>query len=137
VNSCHPNRKLKNLVKQCFTTKCSNSSVALFTQSKKQFALEKGFAARLGIFDSFSAHSQDPSSVANVGLHFPHLVFEDELEASFFQSFFCHRLKFFLNVRKYQLGLVSAVAENFTTNMRQITKISQQRNQAGGCINRQ
>jgi len=57
-------------------------------QSKKQFALEKGFAARSGIFDSLTAHSQDPSSVANVGLHFPHLVFEDELEASFLCSNF-------------------------------------------------
>ena len=100
VNSCHPSRQLKNLVKQCFTTKCSNSSVALFMQSKKQFALEKGFPARLGIFDSFPAHSQDPSSVANVGLHFPHLVFEDDLEARFFQSFFCHRLKFFFKCPK-------------------------------------
>ena len=100
VNSCHPSRQVKNLVKQFFMTKCSNSSIALFMQSKKQFALEKGFAARSGIFDSFTAHSQDPSSVANVGLHFPHLVFEDELEARFFQSFFCHRLKFFFKSPK-------------------------------------
>jgi len=39
------------------------------------------------------------------------------------------------NVRKYKL--VSAAAKNFNTNMRQMTKISQQRKQAGGYINRQ
>jgi len=39
--------------------------------------------------------SQDPTSIANVGLHFPHLAPEDELEARLFRSFFCHRLKFF------------------------------------------
>jgi len=63
-----------------------------------------------------------------------------------FWSFFCHSLKFFLNdkkelgqfghnVRKYKI--VSAVAKNFNTNIRQMTKISQQRKQAGGYINRQ
>jgi len=41
---------------------------------------------RLGIFDSFAA--QDPSSTANVGLHSPHLVPEDELEAWLFSIIF-------------------------------------------------
>jgi len=49
---------------------------------------------KLGIFRYFAAQdlTKDPSSMANVTLHFAHLVPKDQLEA---RVFFCHGANFF------------------------------------------
>jgi len=75
--------------------------------------------------------------MANVALHFAHLVPEDQLEARLFsvifavvdQTFFQLAKKlsqFAHNVQKYKL--VNAVITNFNTNMRQMTKTSHKKN---------
>jgi len=58
--------------------------------NKKQLALEYGFGARLEILDSFAAQdlTKDPSSTANVVLHFPHLKLR--LNISWSLGFFGH-----------------------------------------------
>jgi len=48
--------------------------------------LEERFVVILGILDSVAAQdlTKDPSPMANVGLHFPHLVLEGQLESHFY-----------------------------------------------------
>ena len=50
---------------------------------KKRFPLQERYIANLGILDSVADQdlTRDPSSIANVVLHFPHLVPEEQLES--------------------------------------------------------
>jgi len=56
----------------------------------------------LEILDSFAApdFTKDPSSMANMTLHFAHLVPEDQLEAGLFSVIFLTWTKLFLNDKK-------------------------------------
>jgi len=49
---------------------------------KKRFPLQEIYIASLRILDSFADQdlTKDPSAIANVVLHFPHLVPEEQLE---------------------------------------------------------
>jgi len=51
-------------------------------KKKKRFPLLESYISSLGILDSVADPdlTKDPSSVANVVLHFPHLVPEEQLE---------------------------------------------------------
>jgi len=57
----------------------------------------------LGILDSFAAQdlTKDPRSMANVALHFAHLVPEDKLKARLFSVLFLRYIKVvFFNAKK-------------------------------------
>jgi len=55
-----------------------------FKNKKKRFPLEEVFVATLEILNSVAAQDRttDPSLLANVALHIPHLVPEGQLEAT-------------------------------------------------------
>jgi len=70
-------------MKQCLKLNVQISWLPYACKFKNYFLLKEGFVANFEILGSVAAQdlTRDPSSIANMALHFPHLVPEDQLEA--------------------------------------------------------